>query len=353
MKDFNNLSYYDKPFNTNKFYSVHQLSDTGINQLISKESYLRSYISKVDPKIKEIYDIKHKISISKHQKELDPIREVKNQNENLDKLQINEHPREEEKYIIIKNREKNVYNPADKVLVDKILKYFRIKDQQQDKQVPNQMKRNTPTSCHNINVKNSEDNTNFKEKLNVNFSTLYKNDEPNLISSFDSKMKKKTNESKQFRLVPINPKIKNLKDLSKNIPNKLGLTSFNIPHLHELKKSNSHSDYRSYNLSNNMHKTLQSNKFRDENKNNNVNSMCVEENEKIKKIISSQANNVYLANTKLPKIALLMNLPKAVLKSTKLINSKNMGERYNPYSFVLNSSKFSSQRNHFGGSFNN
>ena len=51
MNGSEKLMYDNTPYITNKAYSIHLLSNIGGNQLLSKDSYLRSYL----PKVKKVY----------------------------------------------------------------------------------------------------------------------------------------------------------------------------------------------------------------------------------------------------------------------------------------------------------
>ena len=51
MIDLNKLTYREKPFSQVKQYTVHPLSDKGFNEYISKDSFARKYLNKIDPRI--------------------------------------------------------------------------------------------------------------------------------------------------------------------------------------------------------------------------------------------------------------------------------------------------------------
>lgn len=140
--------------------------------------------------------------------------------------------------------------------------------------------------------------------------------------------------------------------------NKLRFTHFNVPHIHTLKRTHSEIDYRMTIHSNNMYKSLEMSSSvarldKPNNSNNCLNSMCLEENVKMNKIITSQVDNKFLLDSKLPKIAFLLNQPRTIVNNNKVVNNKIFGERYNPYCFSNNASKHSSERNPYGALFNN
>ena len=132
-----------------------------------------------------------------------------------------------------------------------------------------------------------------------------------------------------------------------------------MPHISDLKKTNSQMDYRFTKYTNNIYKSIefsQRNNATELNKfssTNFLNKLCEDENDKMKKIISSQSNSTFLADSKLPKIGLLLNQPKTIVNSNKILYSKNFGEKYNPYCFSINRSKQSAERNPYGALFNN
>ena len=63
MIDYNQLSYKDKPFTQVKKYAVHPLSDQGFNQYLSKESYARQFLNKINPKLIEEFDKEKRVEI--------------------------------------------------------------------------------------------------------------------------------------------------------------------------------------------------------------------------------------------------------------------------------------------------
>ena len=56
MKDFKTLNYRDRPFSQVKQYAIHPLSDKGFKDYISKDSYARKYLNKLDPKLVEEFE---------------------------------------------------------------------------------------------------------------------------------------------------------------------------------------------------------------------------------------------------------------------------------------------------------
>jgi hypothetical protein len=147
----------------------------------------------------------------------------------------------------------------------------------------------------------------------------------------------------------------NLEFLEKN--EECRLTYYKIPHIKNLKKSYSEKECRGLQHSNNLFKTIQMWKNNDSHQKNtvknNLDDLCIEENEKIKKIISNQVNSDFLSKSKLPKISVLLNHPATVIYKNNIPNSKILSEKYNPYANAPNPSKFYSKRNPFGAIFNN
>ena len=131
-----------------------------------------------------------------------------------------------------------------------------------------------------------------------------------------------------------------------------GITYFKIPHIKNLKKSNSEKEYRGLQLSNNLLKTIQMWKNNKPYKEN-IENLCIEENEKIKKIISNQINSEFISHSKLPKISVIINKPTTVIYKNNIPNNKILSEKYNPYVNAPNPSKSFSKRNPFGAIFNN
>jgi hypothetical protein len=56
MLDFNKLNYRERPFSQVKQYAVYPLSDKGFNDYISKDSYARKYLNKIDPQVLQDFE---------------------------------------------------------------------------------------------------------------------------------------------------------------------------------------------------------------------------------------------------------------------------------------------------------
>lgn len=54
MNSLDYLTYDDQAFINNKTYSIHLLANSGVKQLLEKDSYLRSYL----PKVKKVFNEK-------------------------------------------------------------------------------------------------------------------------------------------------------------------------------------------------------------------------------------------------------------------------------------------------------
>lgn len=56
MLDLKKLNYKERPFSQVKQYAVYPLSDKGFNDYISKDSYARKYLNKIDPQILQEFE---------------------------------------------------------------------------------------------------------------------------------------------------------------------------------------------------------------------------------------------------------------------------------------------------------
>jgi hypothetical protein len=81
-----------------------------------------------------------------------------------------------------------------------------------------------------------------------------------------------------------------------------------------------------------------------------LNQLCEDENQKLRMIISNQANSEFLAKAKLPKIAYIVNQPKFLMSNSRTQFSKNLGEKYNPHNYKFDH-KNNFKRNINGGHF--
>ena len=63
MIEYKELSFKEKPFTQVKHYAIHPLSEKGFNQYLSKESYARQYLNKINPKLIEEFDQEEHIQI--------------------------------------------------------------------------------------------------------------------------------------------------------------------------------------------------------------------------------------------------------------------------------------------------
>lgn len=359
MIDLNlQLNFSKKPCEKIRSHTVYPLSDQGFYEYISPKHFTHHYLSKFDPKI---MDYVKRNSVDTEEAQVKPekkkvVEKEKTRNSknfNQKKETVNNNISVNENYVIesqTQAADHNKYNTEDntndKTLFDN---YNNFKNRKQNSirakffyskggsLPPEKRKILKPCTPEQINDNNNRFNKQYLNDLNklkktvVNWtSNSYISDcttPNNITTDYPNFSRTKYDGFASYQVPRIDHLIQF--DEKKRINATFGNFNNRIKHILDFERGD---------------KNL--------NGNDDLISVCSKENEKFKNIIVNNLNNEFLTNSKLPRIAHVVNQPKLLFSRNNNGNSKMMGGKYNPYNYEAAKPKNMTKRNVFGALFN-
>ena len=317
MYNINLYSYWKKPYTSDSYFSIHPLNEEGNEKYYSDKSHVRHYLKRIDPFVfKSIIGVDYNTLVEQQKSDIQTLRKLKekgfssNSSEKMDF--VIENNKNDNNIDVSKN--KSNYNHEEKKI----------------------------SNDYNLNINNHD----LYKKININ--TIKKCNTTRAISSYkkmrdfkdiygyDNKPNFCSNGEKyQYA---INSMIKNNLDENDYIIKQQrkydGFTARETPFIKKDRPSSSSFEHFKNRLKNTL-KCL--NKRRAKNIKEMKNNLC------------NQTSINFLKRYHLPDLIKIAN-SKQVISKQKIGFSKEMGEKYNPYSLIT-PSKNRTRRNIFGALF--
>lgn len=311
MIDSNDFEYSIKSSSSVKGFNIHSLSKSGLNSYINDDSHVNSYVGRLNRRI-------------------------------LKKLMSDGEKTNDQNSI--KDDEATKY-PLDQIGFSNGLDTAKIKVRSDEKlEISDKNSNLNKISNHesfaktfsNFKKTNNDIKDSFYKKLNIHDSQTFKNPD-RFFNLKNTVLKDKSKD-----------KLNNTGNNFNKSRGKIGFESYNVPRLDKDKfLQKNYENLKSSNVSRFTDRLAHSIGFKDFDQKINKFERIRNENEKINNIFLNQTSSNFLKNSKLPKIALIVNKPKLTVKKCGIGNSKLMGNKYNPANYQQdNQSNFG--RNYYG-----
>ena len=306
MYNINLYSYREKPFTKGRNFTIHPLDEPGTKKYFSTESHTTHYLKRTDPFVfKSILGIDYNTLIQQEKEDIQNLKNTKTLNS------INSYSNKHEK-----GMHKSNYISAEK-----------------------DPKNITENNRYNTKY-NTLGNENLTPKKNKNcfsqerFRTYHKKRNFKEIYGYENTPKSKFRHEKYLDIIN-NLKYSNLEKDHKYQRKYDGFTSYEIPLIAFKNKNNGR-------LSDRLKFTINCLRKNEEGRN----AMNEEE---LRQNLFNQTSKAFLKSNHLPDILKIANSTQ-LIRRQKIGLSKEMGEKYNPYSFIA-PSKNRTGRNYVGDLF--
>ena len=332
MYNIDIYSYWKNPFSKIKKYTIHPLDDPGREKYHSKESHNFHYLKRTDPFIfKSITGLDYDTLVRQQKQDLDTLKKIEDEKKPIEQNTINN------------NINSNQENPTQPEKTN----FINYNEETKNNIENNQINNNQCNNKNNIYENNNNNNNNIMyNTLNAHrsssmgnllpyrkerdFKSIYGYDNTTSFKSNGEKYKHAIESMKKTGFIGSTyPKIKKRYD---------GFTVSDCPVIHRAKSFSSL--FKCYN--DKMGHTLN----------------CIENSkgersamneEQMRNNLFNQTSKEFLKNYHLPDIIKIAD-SRQVIRNQRIGLSKEMGEKYNPYSFIA-PSKNRTGRNYIGDLF--
>lgn len=369
MYDIDIYSYKDQPETNSGKYNAYPLNDQGVHKYyLQKESHATTYLNYLNPIIYNHIVGQEKKTLTTRDSNGKEINEIPIQNE-INKENINEKNNMNEKVDNPDNIEQNIPNNRQKNFINsfpvnqfKKIKPMKMKTARANYQnfestnvfferlrrTRSQTKMGKNYSCDNI--LDNENNEEKRFKLNKYFKQFHRKIGFKDIFGYPKPLNCTTRgDIYNNEISSLNDEINSTLDQKSQNQSKKTKNNFdirNIPRTDSFINNKKYSNYftsftKKLNQSININHSNLLEKGEDK--------VIVNKISELKKKLSNQINQKFLEKMKLPDIRKIANCNKVISK-VKVGTHKNLGEKYNPFAFVLNQTT-TKGRNYTGGIF--
>jgi hypothetical protein len=313
MYNIDLYTYWKKPFTRTKKFTIHPLDEPGKEKYLSTESHCTHYLKRTDPFVfKSILGVDYNTLIQQQKEDIQTLKDIKS-SKTINELSKSQNPIEKgmhkTNYVLTEPKEKNIT---------------------EDKKSEN----NRYNTCGNENDFNSYQRQFKTFHSQKNFRPYHKNRTFKENYGYENISKLKSKAEKYAYMID-NMKLSEADKGNLNYKRKYdGFTHYEIP----LIPLNNKNDYANERFKNTLKYLKSTEKSR--------NPMNEEE---LKQNLFNQTSKEFLKRHHLPDVLKIANSTQLIRKQ-KIGLSKEMGERYNPYSLIA-PSKNRTGRNYVGDLF--